>query len=50
MGKLKQFYKVDKKNNISGNEDKEIYCLVLEYAEKDTLKNYFKNYKGKNKV
>ena len=50
FGKLKYFYKEDKKNNVSETEEKEIYCLVLEYAENDSLKNYFKNSKEKNKA
>jgi len=50
FGKLKHFYKDDKKNKVSGTECKEIYCLVLEYAENGSLYDYFKDYKEKNKT
>jgi len=50
IDKFKFVYKNDKKRKIIETEDKEIYCLVLEFAENGSLKQYFKNYKEKNKT
>ena len=50
IDKFKYVYKGDKKRKVTENEDKEIYCLVLEFAENGSLKQYFNNYKEKNKT
>ena len=50
IDKYKFIYKNDKKRKVTETEDKEIYCLVLEFAENGSLKSYFKNYKEKNKT
>ena len=50
IDKFKSIYKDDKKREVTETEDKEIYCLVLEFAENGSLKSYFKNYKEKNKT
>ena len=50
IDKFKSIYKDDKKRKVTETEDKEIYCLVLEFAENGSLKSYFKNYKEKNKT
>jgi len=50
IDKFKFVYKNDKKRKITETEDKEIYCLVLEFAENGSLKDYFKNYKKNNKT
>ena len=50
IDKYKFVYKNDKKRKVTENEDKEIYCRVLEFAENGSLKQYFKNYKEKNKT
>jgi serine/threonine protein kinase len=45
IDKYKFIYKNDKKRKVTETEDKEIYCLALEFAENGSLKSYFKNYK-----
>ena len=50
IDKFREVYKNDKKRKVTETEDKEIYCLVLEFAENGSLKQYFKNYKEKNKT
>ena len=50
IDKFRYVYKNDKKRKVTETEDKEMYCLVLEFAENGSLKNYFKNYKEKNKT
>ena len=50
IDKFKFVYRNDKKKKVTGNEDKEIYCLVLEFAENGSLKYFFKDYKEKNKT
>ena len=50
IDKFKYVYKNDKKRKVTETEDKEIYCLVLEFAENGSLKLYFENYKEKNKT
>ena len=50
IDKFKYIYRNDKKRKVTETEDKEIYCLVLEFAENDSLKSYFKDYKEKNKT
>jgi serine/threonine protein kinase len=50
IDKYRYVYKDDKKRKVKETEDKEMYCLVLEFAENGSLKNYFKNYKEKNKT
>ena len=40
-------YKSICKDKASGTEDKEVYCLVLEYVENGSLEDYFKKYKEK---
>ena len=50
IDKFREVYKNDKKRKVTETEDKEIYCLVLEFAENGSLKQYFNNYKEKNKT
>ena len=50
IDKFRFVYKDDKKRKVTETEDKEIYCLVLEFAENGSLKDYFKNYKEKNRT
>ena len=50
IDKFKYVYKDDKKRKVTETEDKEIYCLVLEFAENGSLKDYLKNYKKNNKT
>ena len=40
IDKYRYVYKDDKKRKVSETEDKEMYCLVLEFAENGSLKNY----------
>ena len=49
INKYKEIYesKIDKKELDLLTEDKEIYCLVIEYAENGTLEKYYKNRKKK---
>jgi len=43
--KFKEVYK-DTKNVYIGTEDKEVCCLVLEFADNDSLEEYYKKYKS----
>lgn len=43
--KFKEIYQ-DKKDINKQTDDKQVYCLVMEYAQNGTLENYYNNYKS----
>ena len=45
--RFKEIYKDDKKNQdiMKETEDKNVYCLVLEFAQNGSLEGYYKKYK-----